>query len=426
MFATLTMNTWDHAWVALSVMLVSGLIVGKWSERLRVPDVALFLVLGIALGPYGFSWFSEPVQAETNQFILNLGAAIILFDGGRSVQVSVLRSVWVTITSLATVGVLITAFVMALVVHGLLHLDWTTAWLLAAVIASTDPATLIPVFKRYPIQARLQQTLESESAFNDATASVLVFSLLAVVQGVAGGNPQNTRASGIVLHALMNFLLSAGVGLASGVVCGVIALWLISDRGFGAFHEFASLVLLGGLLSSYAIATALGASGLMAAFAAGIVTGNGEVFRLPLMEHTELNIRHFGNTMTLLMRIFIFVLLGTQVDFHAVGHNLVPGLLGVGALMFLARPLTVLASASWDRRAKWSVKELVMMSWVRETGVIPAVLAGVVVSRNIAGSQLIASVTFLAILVTILVQATSTPLVARSLGLMATPIEEDV
>ena len=97
------------------------------------------------------------------------------------------------------------------------------------------------------------------------------------------------------------------------------------------------------------------------------------------------------------------------------------GLPAVGVVlvfMLVARPLTVLLCAAPDRRAKWSWQELLFMCWTRETGVIPGALAGMLVGLNITGAKVIASVTFVAILATILIQATTTQWLAKKLGLL--------
>ncbi len=87
--------------------------------------------------------------------------------------------------------------------------------------------------------------------------------------------------------------------------------------------------------------------------------------------------------------------------------------------MLVARPVTVFACALPDRRARWDFKEMLFMCWTRETGVIPAALAGLLLGMNAPGAQLIASVTFIAILMTILIQAPTTRWLAGRLGLLA-------
>ena len=118
------------------------------------------------------------------------------------------------------------------------------------------------------------------------------------------------------------------------------------------------------------------------------------------------------------MRMFIFVMLGSQVDFALMGKYAIGGALVVTVLMLVARPVTVFACAIVDRRARWSFREMLFMCWTRETGVIPAALAGMLVGTKAPGAEMIASVTFIAILMTILIQATTTKWLAGRLGLL--------
>jgi cell volume regulation protein A len=119
------------------------------------------------------------------------------------------------------------------------------------------------------------------------------------------------------------------------------------------------------------------------------------------------------------MRLFIFILLGAQVDFALMAQYAWGGIAVVLIFMFVARPATVFLCAAPDRRAKWSFDEMLFMCWTRETGVIPAALAGLLTGMKAPGAQMIASVTFIAVLMTILIQAPTTKWLARRLGLLA-------
>lgn len=408
---------WEQALMIVFIVVGLGLVVSKLSEKPRIPDVAVFLVLGILLGPAVLHVVSAPSQSQANQFIVYLGATLILFDGGRSVRFDVLRRVYISISLLVTTGVLISALVVAVAVHYLLHEPWVWSLLLASILASTDPATLIPVFRRVPIVERLQQTMETESAFNDATASVLVLMVMTAVQ--TGGHLS-------IGPAVLKFFHDALIGLAVGVVFGLATLFTVSKRAWGVFHEFGSIVMLVCAVGSYVVASRFDASGFMAAFAAGVITGNAKAFGWSFTDETELHIEHTGGVLTMMFRILIFVLLGTQVNFHAVAAHLWGGLLIVAVLMFVARPFSVLGSVLVDGVARWNAREVAFMTWVRETGVIPAALAGTAVAKGIPQAQTILAVTFLAILCTILVQATSTGAVAKRLGLSRDEQQSDL
>jgi potassium/hydrogen antiporter len=120
----------------------------------------------------------------------------------------------------------------------------------------------------------------------------------------------------------------------------------------------------------------------------------------------------------LIARMFIFLLLGSQVDFTLMNKYLAGGALLITIFMLVARPAAVFICAWPDRRAKWTMGELLFMCWTRETGVIPAALAGLLLGMNAPGAEAIAAVTFLAIMMTILIQATTTKWLARRLGLL--------
>ncbi len=123
-------------------------------------------------------------------------------------------------------------------------------------------------------------------------------------------------------------------------------------------------------------------------------------------------------TTAFIMRLFIFILLGAQVDFKLMQQYWFGGVIVVLILMLIARPVAVFACALPDRHAKWSFQEMLFMCWTRETGVIPAALAGLLLGMKAPGAQIIASVTFMAILMTILIQAPTTKWLGKRLGLL--------
>jgi cell volume regulation protein A len=126
----------------------------------------------------------------------------------------------------------------------------------------------------------------------------------------------------------------------------------------------------------------------------------------------------YVSTTAFIMRLFIFILLGVQVDFTLMNRYLGGGIVVVAVFMLVARPVTVFLCALPDRRARWSLPEVIFMCWTRETGVIPAALAGLLLGMKAPGAQTIASVTFIAILLTILIQAPTTKWLGARLGLL--------
>ncbi|WCK55979.1 sodium:proton antiporter [Aneurinibacillus sp. Ricciae_BoGa-3] len=389
----------------LIVILVGGMIAGKVAAKVKIPDVAVFLLLGILIGP-GLHLISEPSRSFMNQFILVLGATLILFDGGRNIRLQSLKKVWPTISLLSIPGVIITAIITGYAAHLFLHIPLVFGFLLSSIIASTDPATLIPVFKQVKIRSILRETVESESAFNDATGSILTFSVLAIAVGTSD------LSVGV---SMLDFVKVALGGIVIGAVLGFAGAYLVSHVVIGFLRDYTVIGMLVVALLSYLAADMLHVSGFMATFVAGLIWGNSSDFGLHMQEK-EMEIHHFSENITVIMRMLIFILLGSQVDFAMIMKYLWGGLAVVIILMFVARPVTVFACALPDRKAKWTWREMLFMCWVRETGVIPAALSGMIAGRGVPYADAIASVTFLVILITILLQASTTPYAARKLG----------
>ena len=186
----------------------------------------------------------------------------------------------------------------------------------------------------------------------------------------------------------------------------------------GHFWPECPVVTLAAVIGAYFAAEGLQASGFMAVFVSGIVLGNKDAFGFAMEAGEEQKLDEFVATTAFLMRLFIFTLLGAQVDFALMQQYAAGGILIVAVFMLVARPLTVFVCAFADRRARWSLHELLFMCWTRETGVIPAALAGLLLGMKAPGAQAIAAVTFIAILATILIQAPTTKWLARKLGLL--------
>ena len=398
-----------HTLMSGGILLAVGTVTGFVAQKIRVPDVALFLLVGILIGPAMLGLVNIPADSALNQIILLFGASYILFDGGASLRLEVLKQVWITIVVIATVGVLITAAVTALAAHLVFGIPVMVALLLGAAIASTDPATLVPIFRQVHIRDRVAQTVMSESAFNDAMGAILTFSVLSVAMGTGSFS---LGASAIDL------LKQSAIGIVSGGVMGLLAALLIAHERWAFLKEYAPVVTLVAVIGAYFAADGLEASGFMAVFVFGIVIGNKDAFGFKMNEGDQQKLDEYVMTTAFIMRLFIFMLLGAQVDFHLMAQYWAGGVLVVLVFMLIARPVTVFACALPDRRAKWSFNEMLFMCWTRETGVIPAALAGLLLGMKAPGAPVIASVTFIAILMTILIQAPTTKWLGQRLGLL--------
>ena len=398
-----------HTLLTCGLILAVGTVTGLLAQKIRIPDVAIFLVTGIAIGPQALRLIDIGADSPLNQIVLLFGASYILFDGGASLRFSVLKRVWISIVVLATLGVLITAGITGLAAHYIVGVPLIVALLLGATLSSTDPATLVPIFRQVRIRDRVAQTVMSESAFNDAMGAILTFSIASIAMGTSAFSLQSS---------LFDLLWQSIIGIVAGIALGYLAALLIAHERWAFLAEYAPVVTLVAVIGAYFAADGMQASGFMAVFVFGIMLGNKEAFGFRMEAGEAQKLDEYVLTTAFIMRLFIFVLLGAQVDFTQMSRYWLEGVAVVAVLMLVARPATVFLCTLPDRRARWSLPEMLFMCWTRETGVIPAALAGLLSGMKAPGAPMIASITFIAILMTILIQATTTKWLGRRLGLL--------
>jgi potassium/hydrogen antiporter len=319
-----------HTLQSAGLILAIGIITGLLAQKIKVPDVAVFLVVGMAIGPEMLGLINIKADSALNQIILLFGASYILFDGGASLRFAVLKQVWITIVVIATVGVVITGAITGLAAYYVLGVPLIVALLLGATLASTDPATLVPIFRQVHIRDRVAQTVVSESAFNDATGAVLTFGILAVAMGTGEFSVQSS---------LLDLLKQSVIGIVAGAVLGYLAALLIAHERWAFLAEYAPVVTLVAVIGAYFAADGLQASGFMAVFVFGIVLGNKDSSGFEMEAGEQQKLEEYVMTTAFIMRLFIFVLLGAQVDFGLMGQYLVGGVIVVTVLMLVARPL---------------------------------------------------------------------------------------
>lgn len=391
-----------------AVVAITGIVLGKISEIIKVPDVILYLIAGIIIGPSLLDLISIDAFPIENNLILTFGSAFILYEGGREIKLRILNKVKLSVGMLSTVGVLVSAIIVGVFAQNIFNIAIINALLIGAVIASTDPAALIPVFNQVAIKDKVKQTVVSESAFNDAVGAIVVSTLLGII----------TSGEFSTIKSIEELLISTIVGVAVGMATGYIFSLLISDKKWGVFHSYASIMSVLKVALAYELAVMLHGSGYMAVFIAGLIAGNKKMFGLWTPEDDFHSEHNFIESIGSLCRMSIFVVLGTQVDLVSLSIYWKQSLLVVIVLMFIARPLVVLICTSFDRKANWTLKEKIFMMWVRETGVIPAALSGIIVSMKLPGYEIVSSVVFMTILITLIVQASTTKFVAKKLGVL--------
>jgi cell volume regulation protein A len=400
--------------VAREVILTLGLLLGAGlaarlaAQVIAVPEVLMLVGAGALLGPSALDVIDVPLPSLAAQLVFTLGVSAILFHGGLSLSLDVLRGVWISLGLLAIAGVLITTAVVGLAAAALFGLPVAQGLLVGAVLSPTDPAILIPLFVGSRLRPRLAQTVVAESALNDPTGAVLALTLAAVVLtgDTSIGEPVADFAGDLLISTVL------------GIVAGVVLSATISSHRAGIWRDSAPIAVLAVVAISYVSLDSAGGSGYLGAFLAGLVVGNMERLGLAMHSDHERDMRIFAGTLADVVTTFVFVTVGANLPFDALADELLPSLAVIAVLVLVARPLTVAACALPDRRARWSLAELTFLSWTRETGVVPAALVGVLAGLGVPNVDVLSSVVAIAIIVTLLGQALPAPWLAGRLGLL--------
>ncbi len=392
----------------MALVLGAGLAARFTASVLRIPEIVLLLGLGAAIGPSALGWIDVPFDSTVAQVLLTLAVSFILFRGGLDLSVRVLSRRVIGLGLLVLPGVVLTAALTGAVAAAAFGIEPRVGFLVGAVLAPTDPAILVPLFERLRVRPAVAQTIVAESAFNDPTGAVLA---LAVAASIATHDTSLSRPA-------LEFVTDVGVSCALGIGLGLILALVVSSRRTGIWRESAALAVITVVAASYAAIDVAGGSGFLGAFLAGLIVGNMGEIRHRMHERHEAEVRVVASALAELSAIFVFVLLGSDLPFAAIREHWLPALAVVAMLLLVARPITVAVCLLPDRRARWTPRELVFLAWTRETGVVPAALAGILVADGIEGADIVTVCVAVALVVTVAVQSTTKPWLARRLGLL--------
>ena len=404
----------EHILRDFGLILGAGLVSQLLATFLRIPEMIVLVAVGALIGPSVLGIVENPLNGAGAQLIFTLGVSLILFHGGVGISVRVISRVAVGLGLLALPGVLITTVIVALAVAPIFGVAFPVALMIGAVLASTDPAILIPLFDRLNIRPKVAQTLISESGFNDTTGAVLTLALVGAVE--AG----RFTLSGPAWEFSKELAIGTFIGLIAGlIICYAIA----STTRTGIWDEAPGVAILAVVALAYFSNEYVGGSGYLAAFVMGLMVGNMRELGFGQHEEHEVLVENFVGQVSEIATLLVFITLGLNLPFEALGQYLLGGLLVMAVFIFVARPITVLACLLPDRRGRWKREELAFLCWSRYTGVIPAAVASLLLARGVEGAEIAVSLVALAVCATLLLQATTAGYVARRLGLIEDPGE---
>ena len=395
--------TLELVFLGIALLFLISIIANKFSERLGVPALLIFLIVGMLAGSEGPGGipFDEPAVA---QIIGIIALAYILFAGGFDTRWDEVRPIFWPGVALSTVGVLLTAVCLGAFACLVLGLPPLTGFLLGAVVSSTDAAAVFSVLRmaRARLKGNLRPFLEFESGSNDPMAVFLTTGVIALI--LTPGASVLALVPMFVQQMVVGGLLGYGMGKA--IVFLINRLKLESE----GLYPVLTLAM---VLMTYGLTATLGGNGFIAVYVSGLVVGNSiVVYKKSLIR--------FHDGIAWLMQIVMFLALGLLVFPSDLVPVIVPGLLIAFFLLLVARPIAVFITLlPW----KMPLNEKALVSWVGLRGAVPIILATYPLVAGVPDAAMIFNIVFFIVLVSALVHGTSIPTVARWLGLAA-PLQE--
>ena len=387
-------------WLLISsVLLLLSIFAWKVSSKLGIPALVLFLGIGMLAGSDGPGgiYFDD---ALLTQSVGVVALAFILFAGGLETQWQVVRPALWGALSLSTIGVLLTAMVVAVFALLVFHVSFLEGLLLGAIISATDAAAVFSVLgaRNLQLTGKLLPLLELESGTNDPMAVFLTLGLTRLLT-----NPHES-----VVGVILLFVQQMGVGVVLGLLIGWVAIWLLNRLQLdveGLYRVFTIAL----VLFTYGLTAILGGSGFLAVYLVGLLLGNSSVQRVDRLSR-------FHDGIAWLMQIGMFLLLGLLVFPSRLPAVVGSGLLITAVAVFVARPVSVFI-ALFPVKMSW--QEKCFVSWVGLRGAVPIVLATFPLLAGLPRASLLFDLVFFVVLVSVLLQGASAPVVARWLGVIA-------
>lgn len=390
----------DYLLLTGAILLLLSILLAKSLDKIGIPTLLLFIGIGMLAGSEGIGgiYFDDPSLAQSIGII---SLVFILFSGGLDTNWKETKIAVKPAFTLATLGVVVTAVIIALFVMLIFKTTFLWGLLIGSIISSTDAAAVFSILRvgNVNLKRDLKPTLELESGSNDPMAVFLTVGTIELLL-----NADKSFVDLIIYFALQFF-----VGAIIGLAFGKFMVYLINKLKFsyeGIYPVFALAL----CFLIYSVPTLVSGSGFLAVYIAGIIVGNSKIV------HQKALIRFFDG-LAVLSQIAMFLTLGLLVFPSRLMDVLWTGLLVSGILIFVARPISVFITLI---PFKYNLKEKTFISWVGLRGAVPIILATFPLIMGVENSNLIFNLVFFVVLTSSLVQGWSLKFVSKKLDLAVT------
>lgn len=392
--------------IGIGIVLFISIYASRITSKFGVPLLLIFLILGMLMGSDGILGieFDNPQIAQTIGIIALL---FILYDGGLSTHYENIKPVIFEGAMLATLGVFITALIMAICAYLIFDFTFLESLLLGAIISSTDAAAVFAILraKNLSLKNHVGDVLELESGSNDPMA---IFLTLAVLNLITISNWNDFSYFILIGKFILQFVLGIALGILFGFLFPKIC--HLSKIKYANLYALLSV---SWLLLIYGFTASIGGNGFLCIYIAGVLI-NKSAF--PFKQ----NVLDFHDSLAWMMQIIVFLVLGLLVFPSKLVDIAIPASILTLFLIFAARPASVFLVL---KKSRFSSKEKVFISWVGLRGAVPIVLATYPYLEGLSSSNKIFNIVFFMVFISVFAQGMTLPYFARKLKITKDDLE---
>ena len=385
----------NQALLLMGLVIFICILLGRFMEKIPLPSLLIFIGLGMLFGENGVLKipFDDYLGVNT---VCSVCLLCIMFYGGFGTNLRAARPVLPQSILLSTLGVAGTAGGVAVLVHLIFRLSWQECLLIGGVISSTDAASVFNILRsrKLALKYHTDSLLEMESGSNDPMSFMLTTLAIALLAG------QSVSVPGLLARQLL-------IGGFLGIAMGWIGVKLLHCQLLPS-QESHTIFLLAIMLLSYALPTQLSGNGYLSVYLCGIYIGNSHLPQKKFLVH-------FFDVLTQVSQVLIFFLLGLLVTPVQLPAVILPALLIMVLLTLVVRPLVCTAILAPFRAG---LSQIALTSWAGLRGAASIVFAISAVLSGIPTTFNLYNLVFCIVLLSISIQGTMLPLLARKLGML--------
>jgi len=380
--------------------IIFGAIGIAFSDKFKIPGILLFFFMGILFSPNFLDIINPSALGQGLNIMITIFVIIILFEGGMSLNMRHVRSLWMPLFKDISLSIIVMICVGFFAARFIVGLPWEVSIVFSSIIIVTGPTVIKPIIRYIPLDSKVKNFLNGESVLIDAVGAILTIIVL-----------QFVLTSNELSHSILGFIRSLFIGVVSGVLFGLFIRLFINKTKILTPANNGFLVLAVVFISYIASEILQPESGLLTVVIVGLILSTID------FKYRD-NIFNFIEQITRIFISILFVLLAANFNLKNVTTYLVDGSIIIG-LIILSRFIIIFLSTA---KSTFTFREKIFISWLGPRGIVAlsiASIAGIKLSAaGVENAHAIETLVFMLISVTVLLQGMSATWVAEKLKIV--------